>query len=287
VRQITYNKPLGTKRFRSSREAHGLAVNIAFLTASQLSPTEVGTASLDLGKLRPGYEIFYRTPYESKNEASKSQTEASGDGGLATVTAAPATTESDAGSTAVGDGTGPQGPAGQEEDEGATEDRTLTVPAIISTSKLLPITSRWVSLSLTDNPMPVTVWVQVVDTQDPNRFLSFLGEVLDETKVETAALIKTEVVPGEKERVRLEEANNNLKKVNDYYTAFLNAETKIVDYRQQAFDEQGNPRRSLDAFGLAIGARGAQEQANIVAIAAGRYAPYSSLIDPIKHRPAG
>jgi hypothetical protein len=149
---------------------------------------------------------------------------------------------------------------------------------------MLPITSRWIPLVLTDNAKPITVWVQVVDTQDPNKFLTFIGETLEESKEKTASVLKAEVVPGEKEKLRLEEAKKNREAVQNYFTSYSTAEKKYIEYEAVKATTGITP---LEVFTKALEARAAQEDANTAAILAGRNPPYneSALVNPEDHRP--
>lgn len=287
VRQVTYNKHLGSRRFRSSNEAHGLAVNIAFMTPDQTDIAEVPVASLDLGKLQPGHTIVYRTPHELRHEPSSGPTSGAAPGVPPTTVTGGTPPTPAAGPLAPGTGLGPVAPPGPGAGgPQAAEDTTITVLPVVSTSKMLPLTSRWIPMALSENAKPVTVWVQAVDRQDSNRVLTFIGETLEASKEQVAQVIKTELVPGERERIRIEEATANRANVQAYFTAYSTAETALAEYRTAAFNANGQPIVSLAAVTAALKARAAQEDANTAALIAGRNPPYGSkLAVPNDHRP--
>ena len=271
VRYVTYNKPMGSSVLRKTDMKRGLAINIAFLTDQQQDVASVPVISLDLGAQDAGYEIEYKTPQEldqAANQPALGSTTNADDSGSAT----------DGSAQPLGDATGPGSSGGstsrstpQGNVAGATPLVGMGASSlpVTDTQRLLPITSRWIPITLTEDAKPVTVWAQLVEKQDSNKVLKFLGKTLEDSDI--AEELKEAIVPGAKEKAEAEEAIEQASAVSAFYEAWAAADEAVAAFK--AAMTRSN----------AIKARGAQENANVKALQAERTRPYPTLINPAEY----
>lgn len=273
VRYLAYHARLATGAFRSPVGGQSIVVGVSLVAASKAPKmvtsdgvttfqrnSDIQSAVVDLGRIRPGHEVYYYAPNELRDLASVSQPSRD------------ATDSPTNGSLSAADIAG--------------EGNSLSV---LSSRGTLPIASNWVAFGAgtgSTKTGPMTLRVDLISTRDANQFLTLLGETVSDegTKDAIAHELKRAIVPGFAAGEEQTAAAAQGAAVTSFYTAYKTAQTAVAAYEEMP--NANTDTQDLNLLEKAIDARSGQENANFKALVAGLDPPFAlnQLVQPDRHR---
>lgn len=124
---------------------------------------------------------------------------------------------------------------------------------------------------------PLTLTAIVTETRDANEFLLLLADIFDTAKPTLQTELEKLALESKRKEAELTELKTIAANSKDYYTSWVDAETKILQYCEES--QTGNSSDAKkDRLAKSRDARIAQLDANVKALVAGFPTPFKSFV---------